>query len=386
MKVAFVVQRYGLEVHGGSETLCRALAERMARYWQVEVITTCALDYISWKDHYPHGREHLHGVDLWRFPVDYERRTFRFALYSRWLRHFPSSLEAQEKWMRLQGPFSTPLLNFLKEKKQFYDRFVFFTYLYPTTYFGLPLVKDKAIMVPTAHDEPWLGLPLFQQTFSSPRAIAYCSPEERDLVIQRFNNSDLRHQVIGVGMNSPEGVDGERFRARYGLEGPFLLYMGRWDKMKGCEEMLEFFTRFIREHGTEMKLVLMGRGPMKVPSHPAIVPLGFLTEGEKFSGLKEALALWMPSTYESLSLATLEAWLMRTPVLAQRRCRVLSAQCQRSQAGILYSRYEEFAEGLLRLLREPSLRHEMGQKGHQFVKRNYDWEEVESKFKALVEA
>ncbi len=53
MKVAFVVQRYGLEISGGAELHCRWVAEHMNKHWEVEVLTTKALDYITWKNHFP---------------------------------------------------------------------------------------------------------------------------------------------------------------------------------------------------------------------------------------------------------------------------------------------------------------------------------------------
>ena len=74
MRLAFVVQRYGLEVNGGAEVECRLLAERLSRHMSVEVLTTCAVDYHTWGNHYPPGLEMINGVPVRRFPVDRERK------------------------------------------------------------------------------------------------------------------------------------------------------------------------------------------------------------------------------------------------------------------------------------------------------------------------
>ena len=49
MRILYVVQRYGPQVLGGSETAARLFAERLvARGHSVEVLTSCARDYVDW--------------------------------------------------------------------------------------------------------------------------------------------------------------------------------------------------------------------------------------------------------------------------------------------------------------------------------------------------
>jgi hypothetical protein len=52
-KVVFIVQRCGAEMNGGAKGLYLKIAQRMSTYWQTEVLTTCALDRMTWDNHYP---------------------------------------------------------------------------------------------------------------------------------------------------------------------------------------------------------------------------------------------------------------------------------------------------------------------------------------------
>lgn len=70
LRVALVVQRYGLEVNGGAELLCRMIAERLASRHSVEVLTTCAVDYVTWKNEYAPGLAEVNGIPVRRFRVD----------------------------------------------------------------------------------------------------------------------------------------------------------------------------------------------------------------------------------------------------------------------------------------------------------------------------
>ena len=83
MKVAVVVQRYGADINGGAELHARYIAEHLARHVQVEVLTTCATDYITWRNALPAGVETVHGVTVRRFPVAREREPDEFGQLSR---------------------------------------------------------------------------------------------------------------------------------------------------------------------------------------------------------------------------------------------------------------------------------------------------------------
>lgn len=378
-KVAFVVQRYGLEVNGGAEYLCRLVAEHMSKYFDVEVITTCAVDYMTWKNEYSHGSKILNGVLVRRFQVDFERNVKEFNEFSKKIYGSFSSYNDEIEWMKRQGPYSSALLNYIKDNEKEYDFFIFFTYLYCTTFFGLPLVKEKAILVPTAHDEPPIYLSIFDSLFKLPQGIIYNTEEEKKFVLSKFQTENIRNDVIGIGIDIPEKVDAESFIKKYQVDD-FIIFVGRIDESKGCRELFDYFIRYKKEKQSPVKLVLLGKQVMDVPKHPDILPLGFVSEIEKFNGIKASKMLVMPSKYESLSIVLLESWFCSRAVLVNGECDVLKGQCVRSNGGLWYTNYYEFKECLDLLHLNERVRSKLGENGNQFTIENYGWDNIESKY------
>lgn len=383
-KLAFVVQRYGLEINGGAEYLCREVAEHLSKYCDVDVITTCAIDYVTWKNEYNAGETCINGVSVKRFPVDFPRDIQRFNKFSDKVLCKDHSLDEEIEWMKLQGPYSTELFKFIKDSKDDYDLFFFFTYLYCTTFFGLPLVADKAILIPAAHDEPPIYLSVFKEIFYKPRAIMYNTKEEKDFVIRRFENGNIPYDVAGCGVSLSEDVDSRKSQ-NMNIKGDFITYIGRIDESKGCGELFDFFQRYKKENTSSIKLVILGKSVMKIPPHPDIIYLGFVSEDEKYNILYNSKILIMPSKYESLSMVLLEAWYCKKPVLVNGQCGVLKGQCIRSNAGLWYENYEEFSACLNFLLADTQLRDQLGNQGRQFVDMHYSWETIEKKYLALIE-
>lgn len=387
MKIAFVVQRYGLEVNGGAELLCRQVAEHLSEYFDIEIITTCAIDYITWNNEYSPGKEILNGLTIWRFPVDNPRDMLKFNTYSE--RIFGDSGRRKDdeiSWMELQGPYSKKLFDFIKMNRNSYDYFIFFTYLYCTTFFGLPPVKDKAILVPTAHDEPPIYLKIFDAIFNLPKAISYNTEEEKRFVNKRFNNHHILNDVIGVGFEVPGVIYPNKFRDKYKINDNFITYIGRIDESKGCGELFDYFMRYKEERRSDLKLVLLGKSAMKIPEDYDIIPLGFISDEDKFDGIAASDLLIMPSKYESFSMVLMEAWGCKKAVLVNGNCDVLKGHCLRSNGGLWYENYEEFKECLDLLILDDRLRAKMGENGKKYVEENYSWSKIEDKYIRLLEA
>jgi glycosyltransferase involved in cell wall biosynthesis len=385
MRVAFIVQRCGLEVNGGAELHCRQVAQRMSKYWETEVLTTCAVDYMTWSNFYPPGLVNLNGVSVRRFSVDKPRDVDQFNRLSAELqaRQSYATIEEQEQWMQRQGPISSSLQDYLIAEKDNYDAFVFFGYLYATSYFGLPLVREKAYLAPLAHDEWPIYFTLWNKFFSLPNKLIFNTTFEREFLQQRFAGVSLKGRVIGVGINPPAHAEAKAFRARYKLEDRFLLYVGRIDESKGCRCLLENFIRAREAGAIQTKLVLIGQEVMPIPFHDDVIHLGFLDEQEKWDAMAACDWLVMPSPNESLSMVLLEAWAMGRPALVTAEAEVLKGQCRRANAGLWYRDYDEF-ETILRTI-DDSTKTQLGENGRRFVAAEYSWDRVEQDYLDLLQ-
>jgi len=418
VKIAFIVQRYGTEILGGSEYHCRLVAERLSETHTVEVLTTCAKEYTTWENAYPEGKDRVRGVTVRRFANSETRDLNAFNSFSDWIFTNPHSAEDEQNWLKQQGPWCPALLEFLEQEHRSYDALIFFTYLYAPTVLGLNIAPRKSILVPTAHDEPAIRLDIYKKVFSLPAAIAYNTSVEQGFLRQRFTPSAKIQEVVGCGVDLPSEMDlsiknqaentnktaefiagalisesrpengrqvarGGAFRQRHRFFGPFALYGGRIDPGKGCEELIEYFSTYSKERG-DATLALMGIKLMPIPNEPFIRFAGMLPETERLEALEAANVVLVPSPYESLSLLALESFAVGTPILANARSDVLMDHCQRSNAGLYYENREEFVECLKLLMDNSDLRTKMGQKGQAYVRLNYSWNVILEKYETII--
>lgn len=380
MKIAVVVQRYGAEINGGAELHARYVAERLSRHATVEVLTTCAKDYISWKNEWPAGEETIRTVKVRRFPVSRPRDTDDFGRRSAAVFDHTHSLSDELQWLDSEGPRSPALISHLKKVANDFDFFLFFSARYYHAWHGARAVPGKAILVPTAERDPAVGLSIFGPLFRGVRAVMYNSLEERALIHGVSANQSVPGVVVGVGSEIPDRTQPWKFRKKFNLKRPFAIYIGRIDENKGCKTLFEYFDRYTREFPRGLDLVLVGNAVLKVPNHPRIRSLGFLSDEDKFDALAAADLLIMPSPYESLSMVALEAWALGKPVLANGACDVLRGQVVRSNGGLYYDSYDEFAESMFALEGSGPIGTILGRQGRDFFRRHYTWPVIEKKY------
>jgi glycosyltransferase involved in cell wall biosynthesis len=383
--LAFVVQRYGATIAGGSEAHCRHLAERLAGRHDITVLTTCATDYVTWRNALPPGPSVERGVRVIRFPVSRPRDLKAFAdISDEVFDGLGATPDREEAWFEANGPDAPGLIEHLRDHGHEYDLVLFWTYRYATTYFGLPLVADRAVLLPTAEEDPAIDLRVLPGFFARPAGFIFLTPEEDALVSTRAGRALHPSTTIGSGLDPATAPPPDRSTLdALGLPARFVLYLGRIDRNKGCEMLLEYYRAYLDEGG-DTPLVLAGPSTLIIPDDPRIRALGYVSDAVREALLTHAALLVVPSPYESLSMVLLEAWNHGTPALVNAQCRVLDGQVRRANGGLSFRSSREFQEALSWLLAHEAARRELGHQGLAYVEREYRWPTVLTRVEALL--
>jgi glycosyltransferase involved in cell wall biosynthesis len=383
-RVAFIVQRCGKEVNGGAESLCLQVAQRMSNVWDTEILTTCALDYMTWENHFPEGAEKCGDTTIRRFPNSDIRDIEAFNEFSIELhqRIQLCSMEEQQQWMKMQGPNSNALSTYIETHKNDFTAFIFFGYLYATTVHNLPKVADKSYLVPCAHDEWPIYFSMFDRFFALPKKLVFNMDSEKAFLEQRFFHLKMDGPTAGIGIDLPDTTNPEVFIQKFKITTPYLLYCGRIDPSKGCTELIEAFLLWKLRNSLPHQLVLVGNPAMEIPEHDDIIATGFVTLQEKWNAMAGCDWLMMPSKYESLSMVLLEAWSIGKPALVNKQCDVLVEHCEVGKGGLSYESWDEALDIITQLPHTEYAK--LATQGQKYVQEKYNWPIICEKFKALL--
>ncbi len=400
MKIGIIVQRYGLSINGGAELHARQLAEKLGKNHQVEVFTTRSDSYITWQNKFPEGKEMINRIPVRRFtsaPKDiYKadklyrkmRNLSKISIFLRKIKLrqlalndklvFPNTFNS---WLKAQGPYCPGMTAHIDKVKSQFDVFIVFTYLYYPANSILPLIKEKSIFIPTAHDEKTFYFPGYKKTFESASFIMYNSAAEKRLVEKTYPVSRKKNSAVaGAGIKKVDFKPGKS-----PLDIPYFVYIGRLDLSKNVPELIEQFKKATKNR--DVKLVLIGRqDSIRIEPHPKIILTGYISEEEKYNWLVHSRGLIMPSKKESLSLVTLEAMQAGVPVIVNAKSEVLLDHIQASGAGFAYKNGRELKKVIDYLLKiSPEKRQKIGEKGKKYVRAHFRWESILEKYEQAFE-
>lgn len=384
-KIGFVIPWFGWNIPGGAEAELRGLVSHLAESGQeVEILTTCVKQFTSdWSvNYYKAGTTVERGLTIRRFKVN-KRDKEGFAEVNRKLMANKLPLTAAEEEVYAKEMVnSQTLYEYLKERQEEYSLYVFIPYMFGTTYYGIQQCFEKSVVIPCLHDESYIYMEIFKATFPKVKGMIFHAQPEYELAQRVYDLSHVTSAVLGEGVDTDWQSDGERFRKKYHVEEPFILYAGRKDVGKNIYSLIYQFAEYKNTHETDLKLVLIGGGKVDIPTDikDQVYDLGFVEQQDKFDAYGAATVLCQPSKNESFSLVIMESWLCGRPVLVHEACKVTKHFAEASQGGLYFSDYYEFEKALDFYLDNPRLADEMGRSGRKFVLENFAWDVIVRKY------
>jgi len=416
VKFAFVSTRYGADIGSGPEHACRLIAEHVCERHDVDVLTTCARDQRTWKNEYSEGSDRVRGVLVRRFGVSQLPDHIAFDTLSQRLQTTPRSRAEELEWVRLHGPCSPGLIDYLKRAHRSYDVLVFFGLWHPLTVHGLEVAPERSVLFPYLQLQPALRFALWVDVVRSARGLGFFSESERRLLHSYVGVRHHSEEVVGIGVDPPpqqsyprhqqdpndtisdvdEAIDDDEseaaeyldgrgipFKRRHRLYGRFALYGGRVESDNGCEEMLEYFDTYASAE-REATLVLMGLKMMKLPEEPYLRLAGVIPDRERMTAYEAADVTIAPASDDLLAQPLLESLAVGTPVLASARNAAAVEHCRRAGAGLYYATREEFVGALNLITNNAGLREKLGANGRAYVRSHHRWEGVLGRFDRLI--
>lgn len=384
MQIAFVTPWYGLKIPGGAEAEARRTAEQLAkRGHDVRVLTTCIRDFhADWgKNFHKAGTTIENGVKVSRFKVKRRDKAAFDAVNSRLMAG--QMVPPADQQTYVDEMINCPALPQAISKQSPETIFIFIPYMFATTYFGAQVRPERSLLVPCFHDEVYARMGMYREVYAPLRGLVLHTQSELALA-QRFLG-DAGQQVRAV---LGEGVDvvsaeASSFIQKYQIDTPFILYAGRREQGKNTPLLLRYWARFVREHDAEVQLILLGTGA--VPDLPPQArDLGFVPRQDMLDGMAAATVFCLPSVNESFSLVVMESWLCGTPSLVHGDCAVTVEHCQRSNGGLYFNTYAEFAATINYFLAHPQTTQEMGRLGRRYVLDNFQWDTIIDRYEALI--
>jgi glycosyltransferase involved in cell wall biosynthesis len=373
MKVAYVVPRYGDEVVGGAEFAARLLAERLVARggFEVEVLTTRAVNARTWDNEYPEGEADLRGVHVRRFTG--AGRSPSFDAFSGPLLVHPEAVASadQARWLDAQGPVSPDLIDAVRETDA--AVVVLTPYLFHPTVRGLPEVRGRAVLHPAAHDEPMLRLPMFRDVFGGADGLVFYTHAEQRLVESRFPTAAVPQIVLGLGCDPAPAFPSSAHAPDVSGGRPYVLCLGRVEGAKGTDALARAFIRFKERHPSSLALVFVGPVLDAPPEHRDVIVTGVVDEATKWAVLRDAQALVSPSAYESFGLVLLEAWQAGIPVVVNGASDATRELCERSAGGLWFRNDAEFDVALRRIVESPDVRAALARSGARYVGEKLAW-------------
>jgi glycosyltransferase involved in cell wall biosynthesis len=230
----------------------------------------------------------------------------------------------------------------------------------------------------------WLGKPAAISPFAHPGDWGFDSGSIRayraaDLVIatteadaEVYRGAGIERLAV-VGLPVPQMPAPSEPNELRGVPigAPLVVFLGGRRPTKGVDVLLHA-APLVWERHPDARFAFVGPGSPLAVRDPRILDVGRVTDVERGAWLARASLLSLPSSGESFGLVIPEAWSLETPVVVS-DLPVLRELVTRSGGGLLAARDAASMAGAIdSLLADPERARRMGQKGHEFWRRELD--------------
>ncbi len=385
-KIGFVIPWYGDKIPGGAEAELRGIAKHLqAAGVELEILTTCVKEFSSdWSvNFYKEGPADEGGLKVIRFPAR-KRDTAAFDQVNlKFIKGIPVSAEEEVIFMR-EMVNSPKLYDYMSEHKDDYALFVHIPYMFGTAYYGIKACPEKSVVIPCLHEEAYAHMSLYNDLFGSVAGMIYLATNEMKLANRLYDLKNVKQAVLGAGVDSDFDANAERFREKFKINDPFILYAGRKDTGKNVDLLIKYFREFKRRNPSydSLKLILIGGGSIDIPKdiESSVIDLGFVDRADKYDACAASLCLCQPSTHESFSIVIMESWLAGRPVLVHENCDVTCAFAQESNSGLYFKDFFDFEGAIKFYLENPDKADIMGKTGREYVMERFTWDVITRKY------
>ena len=381
-KIAFVASWYGENIPGGSEAELRDLVHHLQDAGiKLEVLTTCikSCDKDLDGNFYKPGVTEENGITVRRFIAEK-----RFPAH---VQRIQLCLDRGRKLCREEEEIycremanSWDMMNYIMKKKEEYGLFVFIPFMRGTTVRGCLISPEKSVIIPCVHDEPCFDMECLREAYSKVKGMIFHSLPEQRLAEKLYGVKGELFTTLGEAVETSWRPEPERFRQKYGITEPFILYAGRKTAGKRLPLLIKCFQEYKKIHSEQLKLIIIGSGITEESDDKDIIDLGFVSQQDKYDAYGAAEFLCNPSTSESFSLVIMESWLAGRPVIVNEQCDVTKHFAEESKGGFTFGEIGDFIKKAEKLLNDPVLASEMGENGKKYVMNNFSWDVIEKRY------
>lgn len=383
-RIGFIIPWFGMDIQGGAEAELRELVLHLKKTnLKFEVLTTCVRSFDSnWNENYhKEGMSEENGITVRRFKIDRRDKVVFDNINLKLMRNIPIARKEEEIFIR-EMVNSSRLYQYMRENEDEYGFFVFIPYMFGTTYYGVKVNPAKAVLIPCFHDESYFYMNIFKELYSKVAGIIYNAQPEKEMTEKNYNLQNVNQIVMGIGMDTDIVGDADRFRKKFKLKRPFIIYAGRKDAGKNVDLMLKYFSEYHKRQLSDLGLVLIGGGSIGIPSNISdrVYDLGFVDRQDKYDAYAAAELLCQPSHNESFSLVIMESWLCGRPVLVNNKCAVTKNFAIESDGGLYFNDFFEFEGCINYLLEHNDIADNMGGNGRRYVMDHFKWDVIIEKY------